>query len=1637
MVTRVRRRKARNRIAATGKSAAVPRAGGSLAGLAGLAPGPAREAAATMLGGAGADPVLRSDAAARAGAESADALAWARPGEIGFGPGPVSEATQLHELAHSVQFAGGNRGEAAVLSNAHEAEREAHHAVPGLQRGQVPRLSAYRGSGPLFGKPAPLPGKVQVPAAEMEGWVKDGKDVWYQAMRKHVRQVLPGASEQQVIDAIKGISARSVTGKVDEEIAKARKRGGTIGVAVDRKLNQHLANWLKKPGSAPGAAGAGGKGDEGAGKGDSGSGAGKGTGTGEGAGAGSGGAETPLGISDKPREKLKAKTTSDAVAEVQAKVDAENAAKHLGQTELEDADGNKRFWPNELADPKERAKIVEVMKAIVGEPPKLPEGEASKLPVALSSDEGRFLLQIANADEKLKAAVIARLKGSGELKPPTGQTMSQVLETAFENVEIEAHADELGVDIKKGPPSTDPSKTPIENRPVRGSIVSGIQSALSVGERAVWKFEVHDDRDAFRVPHIYIHWLALRTDPETKVVETVSSENTHNIPVRAQGIINDSEFDFTARKTGPHVVKAIVQHNFFKPAYFEEPFVVEEEFPQAERVFDKENEGLVAKADRWDEAFFDHGGDFDYRLGRMRRGKLDPKAKATTDDDLIATLEEQKKLVTDNVAKIVEQDKDRAEDLNKARDERIAEIEKQIKEIRDRAPKGAKALVARGQFVSRVRGIEDVAMQLSCSVSEVQVVEEETGRKRTEFLMSLNDGSARGSRKIYHWTAQANSVQAAQRALFIQVAEAYPFGTVSVLFQGYDHQAHAPTSNFVQFEKKTDTVAKDIKSVVFDETVDTVVNVVGFVLSIIPVTAPIGIAITVVYNTAKGVSDNLDDAETGNFESKKGAIALGDLVLNLLPLAPKVVKVGKAAYFVIKASSIAGGIVLMGAVGMQQVRELRIGTIDALVKKKQRYDELKRNNKSHPEIVSGSLEREIKQLTSEAATATQSVFTQMAAQAVFMHVVSASADKGFGAFKELGPVETRVLPGAKERKAAITPLKEQGGLIHQEGATPKYDYKQGTIVADEGRIKPGKLEALSREAGVDRQLKQAGMAEVERAAVGDKVAALDVDVVAGSKTELAPGSKGRPELRVKPGATAGEVQQVLKDNAAKLKPEPNADTPRFIPLEKPLPGSAADGVGKKVNARLSDRAKAAFPDVQVEIAPPGEFGPSKTRAAVQIEGGKVRLRFEREPRPGALSEEIAHLEQLADPKFAEQRKALESLSHVEPEQGAVGGERKARDWSSVSEKDKVAGHKARLELEADAQRRVISDLEAHVQAQKPGPDDPRVHDIDAAYQNLEQLRSKLEDLHALGNELETTQSIGDRPDYLDAPPQLTNKQTTNKFPPPKDWTRMTQKEFVKAYKEMYPDTKLTVEELKQRHRNGERLNPDSGRKKNPSLVDNPTPDVPAKLASEQTLNVDDMKIGKQDKQRIKDLLAERDRARKARDAARDGGDEARAAKIGADVNEASRQIGEAHAEAYMRENHPGFELGYPEPGKPSRSGDFDQVWIKYGDKARTVVVEVIVIEAKGGSSPLGARRVDGLLAQQGSGLYFKGIVDSMRKGTPSMQKAAKLIDSLPKDKVQYKVVRAPIEMTEGAKPVSVVVKVEVGDFDLKKTTKKP
>jgi hypothetical protein len=1555
-----------------------------------------------------ADYRLRTDATAAQRAAAAGARAYTDGREIGFARGAFAphtvagQRTLAHELAHVAQARGGTVA-APPAPDVPTAELQARQAASVALAGGRPAVTRFAPQAPLYETPTPkttVPSSYHFASVQIKAWLEQGKNVGFQVYRHHLRMLYP-ATEQDVIDCLGRFKSWGLEGNVQDALAKAK--GGPIRIDIKPEFHNVIRDWIKEKTQVD--VGALGAAQSGAGGQDEGSSTGDGTGTGSGTGSATGSGTG----TDVPAANLE-----EAADKVQAELQAKAAAASRPPVKTKDSDGKERFWPAEFSDPAQREKLLALMKEIVGEAPKLEKDEASKVNARLSAEEARFLMQIALAEAAQKDKIVAKLKGEGELKPANGMTLAQTLETAIEVVEIEEHADELGVTLEKGPPSTDPSKIPIENRPVRG-LLKNEADALSPNERAVWKLVVREDRDALRVPHIYTWWKAVRlADDRKSEVEVVSSENTHHMPVNGQNwVTNDSEFDFTVRTPGPHRVKAIVHHNFFKPAYFQEDFDVEEEKEQSDRQFEASHAGLIdpKNTQGWDVQFYEQGQAFDYRQGWKRYGRFAGTPQALTPEALAADLRKQRDAIKTQVEDEIAKHPDNAESLREGLNKRLEQINEQISKIE--TEKGTHPLVVSGQFSSRVRGIEDTPLTLACTLSEVKK-DKEGGGQVTHFQLYLHDATARGSKQVYHLAAEADSVEAAQKSLFEQLADAYPFGTLNVVFQKYSLATHAPTREFVQFKKVTDSSTKDVKSVVFSDAVDTAVNVVGTVLSLIPLTTTVGVTMLVVYNTAKATSDNLDDLATGNFRREKGAVVLADLALNLLPLAPKVVKVGKIGYWAIRGASVGGSLLLMSVSGLQQVSELRRDYVDLLAAKKARYDQLMQNNKAHPEIVSGSLLREIEQLRKDTESAMTTVFTQMGTQALFLHAVSTGVDMGT---KALGPspIETRLLPDLEARRKSIGTLKEQGAFVHEPGGTPRYDYSKGQIVADEGHVKPAEYNALAREANADRALNGAGVAAGERAKIGKELAALDLEIKPGIATEVVTPPGGKPQLRVKPGATAADIGAALKAAPKEQTPGKAALPKGFAPPpEQPLPGSRNEALSRAVNDRLSARAKGNFERIEVEILPESGLGPSKKTGKIVIEGKRAKVQFVGEPPPGALAEEIAHLEQLADPRFAPQVKALEAARKYE--------------WSSLPDKDRLAAHKARLELEADAQRKVIDAL-----GRKDKPTEAEVLAVDNAYQNLEQLRGKLAHVNGLESELAATGRLAQRPALLDVEPTLTAKRTTNAYPLPKDWKSMNQKEFIKAYREAYPDTSLTNAELADRHRNGARLNPDTLRMKDPTLVDNPVPDVRAKVEAKEAIDIGDLKLSAADKKKIDALLAERDKAIAARDKANDAGRVEEAGQWGAKVNEASRQLGETHAEAYMRDKYPGFAREYPkDPTKPSRAGDFDQVWVRrkagLGGK---IVVEVVIIEAKGGASRLGARKYDGLLVEQGSGAYFKSIVQNMAEnGTDEMRKLALLVARTDPKNIVYKVVRAPVEKSPAG---SVVLKVEVGDFDMKST----
>ena len=161
---------------------------------------------------------------------------------------------------------------------------------------------------------------------------------------------------------------------------------------------------------------------------------------------------------------------------------------------------------------------------------------------------------------------------------------------------------------------------------------------------------------------------------------------------------------------------------------------------------------------------------------------------------------------------------------------------------------------------------------------------------------------------------------------------------------------------------------------------------------------------------------------------------------------------------------------------------------------------------------------------------------------------------------------------------------------------------------------------------------------------------------------------------------------------------------------------------------------------------------------------------------------------------------------------------------------------------------------------------------------------------------------------------------------------------------------------------------------------------------------------------MKALSLEREYYRRKRDAEADNTSEAYKTNQYR-VTQASQKLGEAAAEAYVLNRDPAAQKLYPQPGDQTAAGVFDQVW-------RLSDGKLIVIEAKGGSSPTGTREIRsnassknlGKIAEQGSTEYLYEIIASMRNKGGNARNIAVLIEKAIRDgKFEYGLVRQKID----------------------------
>ena len=143
------------------------------------------------------------------------------------------------------------------------------------------------------------------------------------------------------------------------------------------------------------------------------------------------------------------------------------------------------------------------------------------------------------------------------------------------------------------------------------------------------------------------------------------------------------------------------------------------------------------------------------------------------------------------------------------------------------------------------------------------------------------------------------------------------------------------------------------------------------------------------------------------------------------------------------------------------------------------------------------------------------------------------------------------------------------------------------------------------------------------------------------------------------------------------------------------------------------------------------------------------------------------------------------------------------------------------------------------------------------------------------------------------------------------------------------------------------------------------------------------------------------------------------------INNESAKIGEKAADAAIKIQYPGYERIHPTSLDSSTSvkGNFDMVY-------QNADGDVIIVEAQGGSSPLGKMKIGDEYYQQGTAKYAEAITKNMAKASPNTtdKKAANAIEvAIESDNIKYLHIKTPVTKTDGG---SIVGEVEISEFDI-------
>ncbi len=185
-------------------------------------------------------------------------------------------------------------------------------------------------------------------------------------------------------------------------------------------------------------------------------------------------------------------------------------------------------------------------------------------------------------------------------------------------------------------------------------------------------------------------------------------------------------------------------------------------------------------------------------------------------------------------------------------------------------------------------------------------------------------------------------------------------------------------------------------------------------------------------------------------------------------------------------------------------------------------------------------------------------------------------------------------------------------------------------------------------------------------------------------------------------------------------------------------------------AGVPPRQRGQFNDVTIEVMSDADFKAftksDSANAVTLIDGGQPRVIMRDGAPPGVLREEGIHLQQIADPDLGRLARRLD--------------EGRLRDWDSLSLGEQLELYSIKVELEIDAQIKLIDGLEVDIRRGGPGVDiDALQSQRRRAQDSLTNLRRRADEVASLGpmDRIAMSRGLRDPPPYLDQPARLFNK----------------------------------------------------------------------------------------------------------------------------------------------------------------------------------------------------------------------------------------------------------------------------------------